>query len=341
MSKCLKNMQVMVLGLVTYLVANPDTLHCKLLCDVGASFPLVPVFLLVLLVFAMLAACAFKAEEMPSLISCWMAAKVMAGVSDVDVLLGGILSTQDNAGYGMIHEDGDNDANDGDDDEREISDNSSLGTKKYRGSNNSDGGNTRDGVKIAGEVIGSVDEIGFSKELKELLSDEAGKEITVVILVRDRCPVEKRCNKYSEMKADDLITILTGKDHMDQYKGVEQKWEQFKTLGIELHGAKIVETVHKSGTFASYGKNPDDQPMWESAKTVAPTPNAVIFRPGVDDNFVINNTHLKMILENKFDGQLQVDPHEHIREFLSICNMFKYGETQSEAVKLLIFPFSL
>ncbi|GJW83574.1 hypothetical protein Tco_0156719 [Tanacetum coccineum] len=37
-----------------------------------------------------------KSEEMPSLISCWMAAKVMAGVSDVDVLLGGILSTEDN-----------------------------------------------------------------------------------------------------------------------------------------------------------------------------------------------------------------------------------------------------
>ncbi|GKC37343.1 hypothetical protein Tco_1049727 [Tanacetum coccineum] len=41
--------------------------------------------------------CAFRAEEMPSLISCRMAAKVMAGVSDVDVLLGGILSTKDNA----------------------------------------------------------------------------------------------------------------------------------------------------------------------------------------------------------------------------------------------------
>ncbi|GKF84601.1 hypothetical protein Tco_0249499, partial [Tanacetum coccineum] len=34
---------------------------------------------------------------MPSLISYRMAAKVMAGVSDVDVLLGGIQSTQDNA----------------------------------------------------------------------------------------------------------------------------------------------------------------------------------------------------------------------------------------------------
>ncbi|GJR77684.1 hypothetical protein Tco_0090049 [Tanacetum coccineum] len=39
-----------------------------------------------LLSLAIDAACAFRAEEMPSLISCWMAAKVMAGVSDVDVL---------------------------------------------------------------------------------------------------------------------------------------------------------------------------------------------------------------------------------------------------------------
>ncbi|GJT65450.1 reverse transcriptase domain-containing protein [Tanacetum coccineum] len=48
-----------------------------------------------------------------------------------------------------------------------------------------------------------------------------------------------------------------------------------------------------------------------------------------------------MILKNKFDGYLRADPHDHIHEFLAICDMFKYGETQSEAVKLLIFPYSL
>ncbi|GJR29332.1 hypothetical protein Tco_1105564 [Tanacetum coccineum] len=63
--------------------------------------------------WAMAAAYAFRAKEMPSLISCWMAAKVMVGVSDVDVLLGGIISTTDDTGY----EDRDNDANDGDGDE--------------------------------------------------------------------------------------------------------------------------------------------------------------------------------------------------------------------------------
>ncbi|GJY55893.1 reverse transcriptase domain-containing protein [Tanacetum coccineum] len=87
--------------------------------------------------------------------------------------------------------------------------------------------------------------------------------------------------------------------------------------------------------------DPDGQPMWENTKTVAPTPNSAIVQPNVDDNFVINSTHLKMILENKFDGYLWADSHDHIREILAICDMFKYGETQSEAVKLLIFPFSL
>ncbi|GKA06737.1 hypothetical protein Tco_0685961 [Tanacetum coccineum] len=53
--------------------------------------------------------------------------------------------------------------------------NSSLGIKKYRGLNSSDGGNIRDRVKIAGGVIGSGDEIEFSEELKEFLPNENGK----------------------------------------------------------------------------------------------------------------------------------------------------------------------
>ncbi|GKD90743.1 hypothetical protein Tco_1366250, partial [Tanacetum coccineum] len=87
--------------------------------------------------------------------------------------------------------------------------------------------------------------------------------------------------------------------------------------------------------------DPDDQPMWENAKIVAPTPNSAIVQPNVDENLVINSTHLKLISENKFDGIQRADPHDHIREFLAICNMFRYDETQSEVVKLLIFPFSL
>nr|GEW75162.1 hypothetical protein [Tanacetum cinerariifolium] len=76
--------------------------------------------------------------------------------------------------------------------------------------------------------------------------------------------------------------------------------------------------------------------MWESGIIVSPTPKSAIIQLDVDDNFVINTTHLNMIRENKFDGYLRADPHGHIREFLAICNMFRFGKMQSEAVKLII-----
>ncbi|GKB60911.1 hypothetical protein Tco_0917097 [Tanacetum coccineum] len=55
--------------------------------------------------------------------------------------------------------------------------NSSSGTKKYRGLNSSDGGNTGDGVKIAsgrGEITDGII-LEFFEELKEMLPDKAGK----------------------------------------------------------------------------------------------------------------------------------------------------------------------
>ncbi|GJZ76848.1 hypothetical protein Tco_0641520 [Tanacetum coccineum] len=54
--------------------------------------------------------------------------------------------------------------------------NNSSGTKKYRGSNSSDGGNTGDGVKIDGENIGGNSSfLEFSKKSEELFPGLAGK----------------------------------------------------------------------------------------------------------------------------------------------------------------------
>nr|GEU35610.1 reverse transcriptase domain-containing protein [Tanacetum cinerariifolium] len=103
----------------------------------------------------------------------------------------------------------------------------------------------------------------------------------------------------------------------------------------------IINIPEEDGEPKQIILDPDDQPMWENAKILAPTPNSDIIQLDVDDNFVINSTHLNMIRENKFNGYLRADPHDHICEFLAICDMFKYGETESEAVKLLIFPISL
>ncbi|GJZ50358.1 hypothetical protein Tco_0604548 [Tanacetum coccineum] len=51
--------------------------------------------------------------------------------------------------------------------------------------------------------------------------------------------------------------------------------------------------------------DPDDHPMWESAKTIAPTPSSAIVKVDVDDNFVINSTYLKY----RFGyGELRTNP---------------------------------
>nr|GEW10342.1 hypothetical protein [Tanacetum cinerariifolium] len=74
--------------------------------------------------------------------------------------------------------------------------------------------------------------------------------------------------------------------------------------------------------------------MWESAKTVASTHNSAIIQLDVDNNFVINSTHLNMIQENKFDGYLRADLHDHIREFLATCNIFRYEKLEALTIKM-------
>ncbi|GJT97266.1 F-box protein-like protein [Tanacetum coccineum] len=83
---------ILVPGQMTHFVASLIFDSAKSCVMQGVS--LGPEFLLVLSVFAMLAACASRAAATLSVISCRMAAWVIAGAADVDVLLGGILSTR-------------------------------------------------------------------------------------------------------------------------------------------------------------------------------------------------------------------------------------------------------
>ncbi|GJU03687.1 hypothetical protein Tco_1114025 [Tanacetum coccineum] len=167
--------------------------------------------------------------------------------------------------------------------------NSSSGTKKYRGSNSNDGGNTGDGVKIAVEYIGSGDE----NSLRKLLSDGSMKnlvetrsisykniqgekassisevesgiiimeisiimensiimgkqlniiiwEITVVILVRDRCPRGKDNLPRLPIRTNIVRLATPSMGSYEHYKGVVAEVEHSKP-GFELQGAKMVET---------------------------------------------------------------------------------------------------
>ncbi|GJQ99353.1 reverse transcriptase domain-containing protein [Tanacetum coccineum] len=85
----------------------------------------------------------------------------------------------------------------------------------------------------------------------------------------------------------------------------------------------------------------DDKPMWAADHVVAPTPGSSITIPETANEFAIKGNHLTLVKGNQFDGRTKIDPHKHIHEFLGICDMFKYRDTENEAVRLMMFPLSL
>ncbi|GJR61031.1 reverse transcriptase domain-containing protein [Tanacetum coccineum] len=85
----------------------------------------------------------------------------------------------------------------------------------------------------------------------------------------------------------------------------------------------------------------DDEPMWVADRVVAPTLGSAITIPETANEFAIKGNHRTLIKGNQFDGITKTDPHKHIHEFLKICDMFKYRNTENEALRLMMFPLSL
>ncbi|GKC25642.1 reverse transcriptase domain-containing protein [Tanacetum coccineum] len=85
----------------------------------------------------------------------------------------------------------------------------------------------------------------------------------------------------------------------------------------------------------------DNQPMWANNRAVAPTLVAAIIAVDLGDNFNVKGHHLLMIKDHQFDGHAQADPHKHITEFIKICGMFQYANTNADSIKLKLFPSSL
>nr|GEW18175.1 reverse transcriptase domain-containing protein [Tanacetum cinerariifolium] len=85
----------------------------------------------------------------------------------------------------------------------------------------------------------------------------------------------------------------------------------------------------------------DDEPMWAANRVVALTLGFAITIPETANKFAIKGNHLTLVKGNQFDGRTKTDPHKHIHEFLRICDMFKYIDTENEAVRLMMFSLSL
>ncbi|GJR50072.1 reverse transcriptase domain-containing protein [Tanacetum coccineum] len=85
----------------------------------------------------------------------------------------------------------------------------------------------------------------------------------------------------------------------------------------------------------------DDEPIWAADRVVALTPGSAITIPKTANEFAIKGNHLTLVKGNQFGGRIKTDPHKHIHKFLGICDMFKYKDTENEAVRLMMFPLSL
>ena len=86
----------------------------------------------------------------------------------------------------------------------------------------------------------------------------------------------------------------------------------------------------------------EDRPMNELLQ--APTEgygDAIVVPAIVDDNFELKTGLLNLVTSSQFYGFERDDPHSHIRWFNKITSTIKYRNVPQEAVKLLLFPFSL
>ncbi|GJU74232.1 hypothetical protein Tco_1265637 [Tanacetum coccineum] len=85
----------------------------------------------------------------------------------------------------------------------------------------------------------------------------------------------------------------------------------------------------------------DDRPMWGNNRAVATTPGSDIIAVDLGDNFTVKGHHLLMIKDRQFDSRARADPHKYIAEFVEICIIFLYGNTNVDSIKLKLFPSSL
>nr|GEV09940.1 hypothetical protein [Tanacetum cinerariifolium] len=85
----------------------------------------------------------------------------------------------------------------------------------------------------------------------------------------------------------------------------------------------------------------DDEPIWASNCVVTLNLGSVITIIETANEFAIIGNHLTLVKGNQFDGRTKTNPHKHIYEFLRICDMFKYRDSENEVVHLMMFPLSL
>nr|GEU61633.1 hypothetical protein [Tanacetum cinerariifolium] len=69
--------------------------------------------------------------------------------------------------------------------------------------------------------------------------------------------------------------------------------------------------------------------------------NAIVVSDILAENFEIKTSLLSLIQANQFHGFESNNPHDHIRSFNRITSTLKFWDVPNDAIKLMLFPYSL
>ncbi|GJW41951.1 hypothetical protein Tco_0070750 [Tanacetum coccineum] len=148
-------------------------------------------------------------------------------------------------------------------------------------------------------------------------------------LQENECKLYDEFDKFSFVKGETLRVPFNQRNNPPQNPRVV--YPPILDINHFRHFLVILENLYPM----------DDEPMWAADYVVAPTPGSAFTIPKTANEYAIKGNHLTLVKENQFDGRTKTDPHKHIHEFLGICDMFKYRDTENEAVHLMMFPLSL
>nr|GEX88229.1 reverse transcriptase domain-containing protein [Tanacetum cinerariifolium] len=105
---------------------------------------------------------------------------------------------------------------------------------------------------------------------------------------------------------------------------------------------QIVEPELRTIVETSVATMPDTRTMSELFQ--APTEgykDAIVIPPILAENFELKVGLLSLVTSSQFHGFERDDPHSHIRWFNKITSTLKYKNVPHNAIKLMLFPFSL
>nr|GFB01827.1 reverse transcriptase domain-containing protein [Tanacetum cinerariifolium]GFB02082.1 reverse transcriptase domain-containing protein [Tanacetum cinerariifolium] len=69
--------------------------------------------------------------------------------------------------------------------------------------------------------------------------------------------------------------------------------------------------------------------------------DAIVVPDILAENFEIRTSLLSLIQANQFHGFESNNPHDHIRSFNRITSTLKFRDVPNDAIKLMLFPYSL